>query len=159
MILEEQAVQGWRKAPGGWGLILLACSCVMALGFFGPEVSPSPAAGGGWARGLRTEAAASEQVRPWHFKKLLGARTVEVAVSWTACRRHPAATIKKQIVERPGRAIITTTVNVPTPPAGTACLRLRSKRNIRVQLERPVSQLRLYDGSYSPPKLRWPRGG
>lgn len=131
----------------------------MALGVFASEASASTAVGEGWLRGLQTDRAASEQVRPWHFERRLGARTVEVSVSWTECRRRPAATVTKQIVERPGRAIITTTVHVPTRPAGTACLRLRAKQNVRVRLQTPDAQLKLYDGSYSPPKLRWPRGG
>lgn len=104
---------------------------------------------------MTADRAGTTTAHPWHFRRRLGVRTVEISVSWAACVRRPASTIQKHVIEHPGRAVITTIVQVPTPPPGTACLKLRQKRNIRVRLGTPVAQLKLYDGSYSPPKLRW----
>lgn len=94
--------------------------------------------------------------RPWHFRRQLGRSTVEISVSWAACRRT-VPKIKVRVVERPHRAVITTRVHVPARPPGTSCLRLRGRRSIRVRLGRPVAGLKLFDGSFSPPKLRWPK--
>jgi hypothetical protein len=47
-------------------------------------------------------------------------------------------------------------VHVPAHPPGTPCQRSRRRGSIRVHLRRPVAKLKLYDGSYTPPRLRWP---
>jgi len=93
----------------------------------------------------------------WHFRRQLGRMTVEISVGWTTCTRQQASVIRVQTVERPSRAVITARVRIPTPPPATPCLRQRRIQNIRVRLRTPVSRLKLYDGSYSPPKLRWPK--
>jgi hypothetical protein len=97
--------------------------------------------------------------RPWHFRHTVGERTVEISVGWGACSRKPAPTIESKVRRRPGEAVITVFVEVPSPPPDTPCQRLRLKRNIRVQIGMPVDQLKLYDGSFSPPRLRWSGSG
>lgn len=154
------------------GVLLFTCVWVMAFGWSGVGAA-APAGAGGmriqsvcgvprcqkveFVRGVTADRAGTTTARPWHFRQLLGARTVEISVSWTACSQRPAANIEKHVIEHPGRVVITTIVHVPAPPPGTGCLRSRQRRNIRVQLRMPVAQRKLYDGSYSPPKLRWPQ--
>jgi hypothetical protein len=165
-------VQRWRSPTLFGGGNLAACVWVMAFAWFGLGVV-APAAAGGmraqgfcgaprcqkakFVRGVTTDRAGTTTARPWHFRRRLSVRTVEISVGWTACGRRPDSKIEKHVIEHPGRAVITTLVRVPALPPGTACLRLRQRRNIRVRLRTPVSQHKLYDGSYSPPKLRWPR--
>jgi hypothetical protein len=93
--------------------------------------------------------------RPWYFRQQLGRLTVEIFVTWPSCSLKTVPTIHADVIERPGRAVITTRVYVPPPPPGK-CLRLLRRQDIRVRLDRPVAALKLFDGSYSPPRLRWP---
>jgi len=106
-----------------------------------------------------TSRAGTTVARPWQFERKLGAKTVEISLSWTDCGRRPAPTRRAKVVERPGRAIITALVHTPASSPGTPCKRVRKKGKIRVRLDRPISSLKLYDGSFTPPKLRWPESG
>jgi hypothetical protein len=172
MLSGKRHVQRWKSPALSVGVIWPVCVWVMAFSWFGLGVA-APAVAGGmrvqgfcgaprcqkveFVRGVTADRAGTTTARPWHFRRRLDVRTVEISTSWTACSRRPASTIEKHVIEHPGRAVITTIVHVPAPPPGTACLRLRQRRNIRVRLGTPVVQLKLYDGSYSPPKLRWPQ--
>lgn len=99
----------------------------------------------------------SARARPWHFGRQLGRLTVEISVGWRACSRATVPTIRAYVVRRPGRAVITTRVHAPPHSPDSPCMRLLGVRNIRVRLDVPVSRLKLFDGSFSPPKLRWPK--
>jgi hypothetical protein len=172
MLPRKRYLQHWTSSILSAVAILPAFVAVTAFGWFGLGVV-TPAAAGGmrvqgvcdtsrcqqveFVRDVIADHAGISTARPWHFRRRLGFRTVEIAVSWTACNRRPASTIRTRVIERPGRAVITTLVHVPAPPTGTPCLRQRQRRNIRVRLAMPVAQLKLYDGSYSPPRLRWPK--
>jgi hypothetical protein len=64
----------------------------------------------------------------------------------------------KTVVERPGRAVITISERpVPVNP-GSHCLKSRGRSELRVRLGAPISELDLYDGSASPPQLRFSNG-
>jgi hypothetical protein len=165
-------MQRWRSPVLSAGAILPAFVVVMVFDWCGLVVATPAVAGGlrlhsfcgaprcqkiGFVRSATADRAGTTTARPWHFRRRLGVRTVELAVSWTACSRQPASTVRTHLIEHPGRAVITTLVHVPARPPATPCLKQRQRRNIRVRLGAPVAQLKLYDGSYSPPKLRWPR--
>jgi hypothetical protein len=130
---------------GAFAICLLSASALAA----------KPPCGGDHCVGVADLRAGAGTARPWHFRRTVGERTVEISVGWGACSRKPAPTIEGKVTRRPGQAVITVFVEVPSPPPDTPCQRLRLKRNIRVQIGTPVDQLKLYDGSFSPPKLRW----
>lgn len=173
MLSGKRHVLRWRSPALSIGTALPACVWAVALAWLGLVVAPPAVAGGlrlhsfcGGPRCQRVEfvrgvsadrTRPTTAARPWHFRRRLGVRTIEIAVSWTACSRRPAATVRTHVIEHPGRAVITTFVHIPALPPATPCFRQRQRRNIRVQLGPPVAQLKLYDGSYSPPKPRWPK--
>lgn len=101
------------------------------------------------------EARSGAVSHPWHFDRRLGARTIQIDVSFGACARQPSPAISPRVVERPGRAVITAFVRLPPQPPATKCLRLRLERRLRVRLGSPVAALVLYDGSFSPPRIRY----
>ncbi len=92
---------------------------------------------------------------PWHLRRMLGLRTIKVAIGWTSCGRS-APTIHADVVERPGRAVITTLARSQPLPPGTACLKMRGIAYKQIRLGAPVADLKLFDGSYAPPRLRSP---
>lgn len=110
----------------------------------------------GLSRHDANASAQSSEPRPWHFQRVLGSKTIEITVGFVACSRQSAPVIRPKVIERSERVVITTLVYPRSVPPGTRCLRLRGKRHLRVKLGAPVSHLKLFDGSYSPPKLRWP---
>lgn len=102
-------------------------------------------------------AGATDHARPWHLERNLGKKSVEISFSWIDCGEHSTPSKHAQVVERPGRAIVTALVHVPAHPPGTPCQRARRRGSIHVHLRRPVAKLKLYDGSYTPPRLRSPK--
>lgn len=98
---------------------------------------------------------ATAQTHPWKFNRRLGKHAVVIKVGWTACTRGTIPRIRIRVRQKPGRAMITAIVHRRSPPPATKCLRLRGRKKIRVRLRGDVSGLKLFDGSFSPPKLRW----
>jgi hypothetical protein len=95
--------------------------------------------------------------KPWRFVRRLGRSTVELSFAIGICSKETVPKIHPRVRERPGRAVITIWVSIPEAPAGTPCMRSLKKRKIRVKLGKPITKLKLFDGSHSPPILRWPR--
>lgn len=92
----------------------------------------------------------------WKFHRTLGAQTVELSVGWTACKAEFAPTFRKYVTESPGRATITIFEEASEVPPGTHCFKSRGTHRLRVRLDRKIEKLMVFDGSFSPPKLRWP---
>ena len=107
-----------------------------------------------WYRNLGGE---EVEVRPWHFDRLLGTRTIDATVGFIACTRKSKPAIQPRIVERSRRAVVTMVLHLRPVPPGTRCLRLRGRRHIYIQFNSAVNRLKLFDGYFVPPKLRWPQ--
>jgi hypothetical protein len=116
------------------------------LGQTCPEIKSTP--------GYGTEPEETVRPHPWKFKRQIGARTVVIRVGWVSCT-HKAPIIRLEIERHRGRAIITAIERSLAVPPVTGCLKSRGYTELKVQLPVDVSRLRLFDGSYSPPKLRW----
>ncbi len=94
----------------------------------------------------------------WKFRRILGERTAELSVGWTACKREFQPTFRIHVTEKRRRATITIFERAHRVPSGTRCFRSRGKSPLRVRLNRPVEDLKLLDGSTSPPTLRFTGG-
>jgi hypothetical protein len=92
---------------------------------------------------------------PWKFQRILGASTVELSVGWTACNPELVPRFRKSVTESRGRAKITIFEKAREVPPGTHCVRSRGKTRLRVRLHQQLEKLKVFDGSSSPPVLRF----
>jgi hypothetical protein len=91
----------------------------------------------------------------WKFHGTLGVRTVEISVGWVACKAGLGPMIHKYVTEGRGRATITILEKAQEIPPGTRCFRSRGTRELRVRLGQRIERVKIYDGSSSPPMLRY----
>jgi hypothetical protein len=134
----------WRDAILG---VVLSLSLFYAL---------AQAQGGSAKAGRSSAMASTSTARPWQFAQRLGRSKVELSFVVSVCNKQTVPEVRSKVVERPGRAVITILVSVSDPPPGTLCLRSLRRKKINLQLGAPLATLKLFDGSYSPPKRRWP---
>jgi hypothetical protein len=91
----------------------------------------------------------------WKFHRTMGTRTIELSVGWTACNADLVPTFRKYVTESHGRATITILEEAREVPAGTRCFKSRGTRRLRVRLDQQFEKLKVFDGSFSPPALRF----
>lgn len=91
----------------------------------------------------------------WKFHGTLGAHTVKMSVSWIACQAGLGPRIQKHVTGSRGRTTITIFEKAREIPPGTPCLRSRGTHQLRVRLGQQVEKIKIYDGSVSPPVLRF----
>jgi hypothetical protein len=108
----------------------------------------------GGSRSAAGAEAASASAHPWKFRRIVGARTFELAVGWIACNRQLMPKFESKVTERPGRAIVTV-IERMADASGVRCLKVRGSHHMRIRLRAPVRGLTLFDGSSSPPTLRF----
>lgn len=100
-------------------------------------------------------AKSGETAHAWKFQGLLGERTIELSVGWTACKADLSPKFRKSVTEGRGRATITIFEEAREVPPGTHCFRSRGIRRLRVRFGQQVEKIKIYDGSSSPPALRF----
>jgi hypothetical protein len=91
----------------------------------------------------------------WRLVGQPDAKTIKIAVAYTACTQAQTSIVPR-VVEHGDRAVITTYQEMNGPRREAGCLRLRGRKILKVSLGRPVRELELSDGSYSPPQPRPP---
>lgn len=92
---------------------------------------------------------------PWKFQGILGTSTVELSVGWTACNPELVPKFRKSVTESRGRTTITIFEEAREVSPGTRCLRSRGNTRLRVRLHQRLKKLKVFDGSSSPPVLRF----
>jgi hypothetical protein len=93
----------------------------------------------------------------WKFKSVLGRHSIEISVGWSSCAGGPPA-VRPQVSQGRGRAVITIH-RIPATEAPGPCLKSRGVHLMRIRLAGAVADLQIYDGSSSPPALRFPVPG
>jgi hypothetical protein len=143
-IMNTNVAQDQRSVAVSVGIFaILAIVCVSLLV---PPLLSAAQVGG------RARLAGTPHV--WKFHRILGVRTVELSVGWTACNAGLGPSFRKYVSESRGRATITIFERAREIPPGAHCVKSRGKSQLRVRLDRPVQNLDLFDGSSSPPVLR-----
>jgi hypothetical protein len=125
-------------------LVVLCLLIAVAVG------EPPTAQGHPSSKGIQTIV----EVRPWHVRKILAPRVIEIGTTAASCSGlRPPEFEKVRVVEQ--RNAVVLTAKVRREHAGE-CLDEERFVQTRVKLKKALGHRKLKDGSTSPPTRRWP---
>jgi hypothetical protein len=132
-----------------WFLTFLRCGCLSLL---------LPTVVIGCAMSTRDDGSVGRaRAVAWQVSSTQGASvSIGLTVPYCQFRRKPRIRHIK-VDESSKTAVITVVVAFPRHDAKGNCFGVQLLLGRKIRLEHPVSTLKLYDGSRSPPALRWPR--
>lgn len=91
----------------------------------------------------------------WSLKRITGRKSLQIVAVTGACRGGSVPPPRAKTQSRPGRAIVTV---VWTPIVGSTpkrCPRMARKWTFTIHLSTLLTETRVFDGSFTPPRLRY----